>query len=126
MDNQQDFDAAAILASFGDELSDISMLVNLVLNSLPGYCQDLWQAFQANDRLKMAKAAHTIAGSVGNVHAIRLATLVRHLEASARRNDTITLDVIDEIERAATDLFNALSRWVKTLESSHAQPAARR
>lgn len=126
MEIQHDFDAAAILENFGDEPSDIAMLVDLVLSSLPGYCQELWQAFQAGERVRMAKAAHTIAGSVGNVYATRLTRLVRQLEVSARRSDPIPLEVIDDIERAATDLFNALSRWVKTLESARTPLTARR
>lgn len=120
MDKQLDFDAAALLESFGNEPADVAMLVNLVLSSLPGYCQDLWQAAQANDRERLAKAAHTIAGSVGNVHANRLTALVRELEISIRRGEAINGESVDAVERAATDLFNILTRWVKSLDSSSA------
>lgn len=126
MDTTMDFDAAALLESFGSEPSDIAVLVNLVLTSLPGYCHELWQASRANDREKVAKAAHTIAGSIGNVHATRLTTLVRELEVSVRRGDPINGEVIDAIERAATDLFNGLTRWVKALEGSGGTVTARR
>jgi HPt (histidine-containing phosphotransfer) domain-containing protein len=121
-----DFDATSLLANFENDVSDIRTLVNMVLGSLPGYIRDLHSAAKAKDARRVATLAHTIGGSVGNVYAVRLGVELKALEDTARSGAMPSDDVLDLVERVATDLVSSLTRWTHALEGASTPAASRR
>ena len=109
------FDKYAVLLEFGSDVVFIRHLANLLSASLPAYVADLLAAAGAGDEPRVAKVAHAIRGSVGNIYADRLAGLAGLIERSARQSRSIDPSLIDDLAEAVEVLLSEFVLWAETL-----------
>lgn len=110
------FDAYGVLLEFDSDVVFIRRLASLLGASLPAYVADLLVAAHAGDDRRIAAIAHAIRGSVGNIHADRLAALAGLIERTARQSRPLDLTLLGELEEAVEDLLSEFVLWAETLE----------
>ena len=68
----------------------------MMVDSTDSSLRELRAAFAARDWTRLEREAHTLKGSLGLFHAPQVVATTRHLEAAARRRDTLTIPTLLE------------------------------
>ena len=84
----------------------VNWLIDLFINELPNYINELQQAITAGDGEALYLAAHKFRGSSSNLGAIGMIALCKQLEALGRAGD---------IEQATLVMENDMDREIKRL-----------
>ncbi|GBF58253.1 signal transduction histidine-protein kinase BarA [Candidatus Phycosocius bacilliformis] len=95
-------------------------VVGLYRNHAPTTLVDLQEALQANDRDKVAKAAHSLKSMSLNIGASAVAKLAANIEAAVRIHNTPVTQT--EIDRAIALLHMTLDRLATLMETDFAEP----
>lgn len=109
------FDAAAVIAEFDGDVEFVQKLASLIGASLPRYIDELKAAAAAAEWVQVARAAHSVRGSVGNAYATRLDGLSRAVEAIARSGGPVPPALITEFDEAASELLSEFVLWAENL-----------
>lgn len=80
------FDAAHLLAQLEGDAEMFQRIANIFRESTPPLLENLQKALHTKNASAAARAAHTLAGSLGNIGATRAATIARELEAQLAKN----------------------------------------
>ena len=110
------FDAYAVLLEFDSDVAFIRRLASLLSTSLPAYVADLLVAAHEGDEPRIAAIAHALRGSVGNIHADRVAGLAGFIERTTRQGRPPDLTLFGELEAAVEHLLSEFVLWAETLE----------
>lgn len=109
------FDSIAIMSAFDGDVDFVRKLATLINASLPRYLDELRTASDRSDWTAVAKAAHSIRGSVGNAYALRVDELSRDVEKVARAGGPVGVDLIDEFMTEASRLLSEFVLWTEML-----------
>jgi two-component system sensor histidine kinase/response regulator len=76
----------------------LAVLVGLFLHDTPMRLATMRSAAEAGDAETLARAAHNLIGSAGNVGALRMVALCRKIDRAARAGDvTNASDMVDQL-----------------------------
>jgi CheY-like chemotaxis protein/HPt (histidine-containing phosphotransfer) domain-containing protein len=107
------FDQAALLARIEGDEALLQELVGLFLEDTPQRLDHLRMALASNDLQALARAAHTLKGSVGNMCAPRAFEVARHLERCAHTGDALrATDALTDFEMEMAHLQTVLSALI--------------
>lgn len=109
------FDAVAIMNAFDGDVEFVRRLATLIGASVPRYMDEMREARARGDWTSVAKAAHSIRGSVGNAYALRVDELSRAVEALARTGGPVDDSLMDEFVTEATKLLSEFVLWTEML-----------
>jgi len=109
------FDSVAIMNAFDGDVDFVRKLGSLIGASVPRYVEELRAAYARGDWTSVAKAAHSIRGSVGNAYALRVDELSRDVERIARAGGPVDASLMDEFATEATRLLSEFVLWTEML-----------
>jgi HPt (histidine-containing phosphotransfer) domain-containing protein len=116
--SEEVFDKAAALDRVDGDVELLAELAGLFLEDCPSLLQQIQEAVAASDSKKLAQAAHTLKGSVGNFCAKPATEAALRLEMMGRSGD-LALAV-----PALMDLEKAMERLRPLLEALGARPVS--
>ncbi len=103
-------DLTRLQEAFEDDTAGIAELLQMALDTGAKHLRTLEDGLGANDATTVARAAHGIKGSAGNVGAVQVAALAAELDQRARSGDLNgARGRIDAIAKA----YDALAREVE-------------
>ncbi|HIE02579.1 MAG TPA: Hpt domain-containing protein [Thiotrichaceae bacterium] len=98
------------------ERGGINWLIDLFINELPNYINELQQAINSGDGEAVFLAAHKFKGSSSNLGAVGMVALCRQLEAIGRAGD---------IQQAKWVMENVVDKEIKCLKEALEQEKLR-
>lgn len=116
------FDAVAIMNAFDGDVEFVQRLASLIAASVPRYVDEMRAARAVGDWTGVARAAHSIRGSVGNAYAIRVDELSRVVERAARAGGPVDANLMDEFETEASRLLSEFVLWTEMLGDAPPSP----
>lgn len=108
------FDGTFLLEQFEGDQELFLRVVGLFRENTPGLVELLHRALDAVDLPAAARVAHTLAGSLGNIGAVKAAALAREIEQAAekerlRETKTCLSEFTDEINLVFAGLDRVIS-----------------
>lgn len=116
------FDAVAIMNAFDGDVEFVQRLATLIAASVPRYVDEMRAARAGGDWTGVARAAHSIRGSVGNAYALRVDELSRVVERAARAGGPVDANLMDEFETEASRLLSEFVLWTEMLGDAPPSP----
>jgi CheY-like chemotaxis protein/HPt (histidine-containing phosphotransfer) domain-containing protein len=106
------FDRDEVWQRFGGDVELIREIVALITHDLPEYVEQVRRAVDAADWPTVARRAHTIKGTVGEVASTHLPEMAVSLEQAALATDrAAVVAMVPQIDRASSELLDALHAW---------------
>jgi signal transduction histidine kinase/DNA-binding response OmpR family regulator len=114
-------DLAALHAYVGGDRELLCELLTIFSEECPGHLQAIRAALEPFDAEGLARAAHTIKGSLRAIGAARAASLAERLERAGRDGDAaLTTDVVSGLEGEIDGLLTFITAIRPTIEQSPA------
>ncbi len=111
---EEGFDRSALLERLGGDLNMLRRIATLFQEDCEGLEQELRDARDGGDTVRLARAAHTLKGMLANLSATSAAETARQLEAMAHANNLA----------AATETIRTLSKQLAAVSSQLTVQAA--
>ena len=87
--------------------------VRMFVGSLEGIAGRVGQLIEAREPVELAQEAHSLAGTAGNVGAVRLAHCARELEHACKASDdTRIASAVTSLRQALPETKNQLKQWL--------------
>jgi two-component system, sensor histidine kinase and response regulator len=106
------FQSGEMWERFAGDVELVGEILDLIDRDLPQYVARLRRAVDDGDWAVVARLAHTIKGTAGEVAAVHLPGLAVSIEQAALASDRAAVSaLVPIVEEAATDLLAALRTW---------------
>ena len=106
------FQSGEMWERFAGDVELVGEILDLIDRDLPQYVARLRRAVDDGDWAVVARLAHTIKGTTGEVAAVHLPGLAVSIEQAALASDRAAVSaLVPIVEEAATDLLAALRTW---------------
>ena len=106
------FQSGEMWERFAGDVELVGEILDLIDRDLPQYVARLRRAVDDGDWALVARLAHTIKGTTGEVAAVHLPGLAVLIEQAALASDRAAVSaLVPLVEAAATDLLAALRTW---------------
>jgi HPt (histidine-containing phosphotransfer) domain-containing protein len=108
---EADYSASAILDLFGGDAELLREVAGLFLRDCPGRLSDVRDAVGRRDGTALARAAHSLKGSVANFAADLAVAAAQRLQLIGRTGDWA------EVDQALADLETEIENLTRTLQA---------
>ena len=116
MPDKRILDLARLEEAFEDDTSGIAELLEMALETGAKHRQTLSQGLAAGDPTLIARAAHSIKGSAGNIGAAEVAQLAAELDERARAGELHDARArVEEIDAAYARLSESIRAYRSSL-----------
>lgn len=118
------FNRRHVVELLGGDTAAVREFIGLLTRDLPPYVRVLLDGARASDLTASARAAHRIAGAVGNIAPATVGEIAAAIEQLARQGDAESVSAkCAVLEVATAELMRDLDAWMRELNDSAATEA---
>ncbi len=107
---EHEFEIADLLEALDDNDALLGQIANIFTQNTPLLLLEIEQGLASAQGERAARAAHQLAGSTANLHAVRAARLARELEQAAKQGNLARARVLDSALRDEVAIISARLR----------------
>ena len=104
---------SSLIDRFGGQADLVRQLIQIYVDTSPGYIEAIDAGISGGDREKVAAAAHSLKGSSAEVGAERLAQLCQQLHTAAMNGEN---DSLAHQAKAVAECFSETTEALETLD----------